>query len=83
HYDTRLIRATGILLIEELLQILIVIFQHAVETNRFPYGEFFLDIICVWIFLAAILITFPLAKKISKYKARIIKLESFQTAITK
>ncbi|CAF1187131.1 unnamed protein product [Adineta steineri] len=78
-YDAGLIRATGVLLIGELLQTFTVIVQHALDTKPIPRPELFLDVICVWIFLAAILLTFHLAKKVSKYEQHTLKFESIQT----
>jgi len=78
-YAAGMIRATGVLLIGEFLQIISLAIQHIVETHHIPIGEIIFDVIYVWLFLGAIILTFQLANKISKYHKDLMKLELITT----
>jgi hypothetical protein len=78
-YAAGMIRATGVLLIGEFLEILTMIIQHMVEANKIHPTELVFDIIYVWLFLAAIILTYRLAKKISNYQKDLMQLELLTT----
>jgi hypothetical protein len=78
-YAAGMIRATGVLLIGEFLQIISLAIQHIVETHHIPIGEIIFDVIYVWLFLGAIILTFQLANKISKHHKDLMKLELITT----
>jgi hypothetical protein len=78
-YAAGMIRATGVLLIGEFLEILTIVIQHMVEANKILPTELVFDIIYVWLFFAAIILTYRLAKKISNYQKDLMQLELLAT----
>jgi len=74
-YAAGMIRATGILLIGEFLEILTAVIQHMVESHLIPASELVFDVIYVWLFVGAIILTYQLAKKISNYHKDLMHLE--------
>jgi len=78
-YAAGMIRATGVLLIGEFLQILSFTIQHMVERHHIYVGEIIFDVIYVWLFIISIILTFRLAKKISNYHKDLMRLELIST----
>ncbi|CAF1116740.1 unnamed protein product [Rotaria sordida] len=74
-YSTRIIGATGILLIGEFLQLIAKIIQHKIEIQHILVGELFINILTLLLFLTAIIITFMLAKKISQHEKDFMRVE--------
>ncbi|UJR25745.1 hypothetical protein I4U23_007095 [Adineta vaga] len=81
-YGARIIRASGILLIGELFQVLTVTIQHAIRKRSLSVEELAFDMIHFWTFFAAIFLTFRLAKDISKKEKDLIHLELLSTAVS-
>ncbi|CAF2313456.1 unnamed protein product [Rotaria sp. Silwood2] len=81
-YSARIIRATGILLIGESLQLIATAIQHSVETHHIAAGELFFYIISLLLFLTAIIITFLLAKKVSEHEKDLMKTALLTTTIS-
>lgn len=82
-YGARIIRASGVLLIGELLQMLAVAVQHGMRTHTVSKEELFLDIVHGWTFFATIVITFRLAKQISKQENDQMQLELLAAAVAR
>lgn len=78
-YAAGMIRATGVLLIGEFLQILTLVIQHMAETHHIPIGDLLVHIIYVWLFFFAIILTYQLAKKISKRHKDLMQVELLTT----
>jgi hypothetical protein len=78
-YAAGMIRATGVLLIGEFLQILSLTIQHMVESHHILLGEIIFDVIYVWLFIISIILTFRLAKIISYYHKDLTRLELIAT----
>lgn len=78
-YAAGLIRATGVLLIGEFLQVITLVIQHMAETHHIPIGELIFHVIYVWLFFIAIILTYKLAKKISNYHKDLMQLELLTT----
>jgi hypothetical protein len=73
------IRATGILLIGEFLHFFAVVIREAVEIDHASTKDLVLSIINVSVHIAAIIITFRLATKISKHKKDSMRFELLTT----
>lgn len=78
-YSSGMIRATGVLLIGEFIQVFTLAMQHMIETHAIPMIELILDVIYVWLCLITIILTFRLARKISKYNKDLMHLELITT----
>jgi hypothetical protein len=81
-YASGLIRATGILLIGEFLQVITITVQDVVESHRIPAVEIVLDVIYIWLFVVAMIITFRLAKKIAKHQKDLMQVELLTTTVS-
>ncbi|CAF0803067.1 unnamed protein product [Rotaria sp. Silwood1] len=81
-HSAGIIRATGILLIGEFLQMISTAIQHIVETCHTIAGELFFNIITLLIFVTAIIITFMLAKKISQHEQDLMQAELLTTTFS-
>ena len=80
-YGAGLVRATGILLIGEMLKMVTVAIQHALEVHRISAEEILVKIGAVWIFLVATVLTFNLASKLSKLQDDIMRSELIATTV--
>lgn len=78
-YAAGMIRATGVLLIGEFLEIFSITIRHLVETHEIPHGEFIFDIIYVCLFIGAMFLTYRLAKRISKFNKDLMQVELLTT----
>ncbi|CAF2464162.1 unnamed protein product [Rotaria sp. Silwood2] len=74
-YDADIIRASGILLIGELLQVIALIIHYTLNKEQIGGGEGFFIIIFGLLLLTTILITFRLAEKTSKHQNNLMQLK--------
>ena len=74
-----MIRATGVLLIGEFLEILSITIKHLLETDHISHTELVFDILYFWLFLGAIGLTYRLAKAISKFHKDLLQIELLHT----
>ena len=79
-YAAGMIRATGVLLIGEFLEIFAMTIQHLAEKHEMPRGELIFDLIYVWLFIGAMYLTYRLAKMISKLNKDLLQVELLTTA---
>jgi hypothetical protein len=66
-YAAAMIRATGVLLIGEFFEMFSTSILHLVEIHKITHGELVFDGLYVCLFFGAIILTYRLAKKISKF----------------
>lgn len=78
-YGAGMIRATGLLIIGELLQFITVLVQNVVEHLHVAIIEVIFDIFVVWIFFVAIFLTFLLAKKVAQRQKDLMQVELLAT----
>jgi hypothetical protein len=74
-YGAGIIRASGILLIGELLQVMTSVIQLTIETNHVEIGEISFIVIFDFLLLTTLLMTFQLAKKVSRYQENLMQIE--------
>lgn len=74
-YGAGVIRATGILLIGELLHVITLVIQHAVDIHHIWDSDFVLNAIHGLTLLIAIIITFRLEVKFSKHRHDLMRRE--------
>jgi hypothetical protein len=78
-YGAGVLRATGILLIGEFLHFCAVVIREAVQIDHTSIKDLVFAIINVLVHIAAIIITFRLAMKISKHKKDSMRFELLTT----
>lgn len=78
-YGAGMIRATGILIIGELLQFITILVQHIVEQVHVAVVEVIFDIVVVWLFFVAIFSTFLLANKVAQRQKDLMQVELLAT----
>ncbi|CAF1103321.1 unnamed protein product [Rotaria sp. Silwood1] len=81
-YDAGIVRASGILLIGELLQIIELSIQYTLEKKHIGGGERFFIVIFGLLLLTTILITFRLAKNISKHRNNLLHLKLLDDSVS-
>jgi len=81
HYGAGIIRATGILLIGELLATNTLIIQLTMTTPHVDRGEIYFITIFDFLVLIAVLITFRFAEKLSKYEKNWMQVESLANTV--
>jgi hypothetical protein len=74
-YGAGMVRASGLLLIGELLQLMTCIIQEMLETKHLPNSELYFIVIYDVLLLTALLMTFRLAEKISKHQKSYMQVE--------
>lgn len=74
-YGAGTIRASGILLIGELLQSMTSIIQLIIETDHIGDGEMSFNVLFHLLILIAVLMTFKLATKVSAQEKRLMQVE--------
>jgi len=75
HYGAGMIRASGILLIGELLQATTSVIKLTIEAKHIDYEEIFFIVIYDLLLLPAVLITFHFAEKLSEYQKNLMQRE--------
>ncbi len=78
-YAAGMIRATGVLLIGEFLEIFSITIRHLVETHEISRTELIFDVLYVWLFIGAMFLTYRLAKIISKLNKDLMQVELLTT----
>ncbi len=78
-YAAGMIRATGVLLIGEFLEVFAMTIQHLVEKHEMHRTELIFDLIYVWLFIGALYLTYRLAKTISKLNKDLMQVELLTT----
>ena len=74
-YGAGMIRATGILLCGELLQLFTLVVQNALKTQTISPWRRFYDVITVWTWFVPIVITFRLAHQVTKRRKDLLQVE--------
>ena len=74
-YGAGLVRASGILLIGELFQIITETIQRMLEVNHLLHGELYFLATFDLLLLTAMLLTFRLAEKVSQYQKNLMQIE--------
>jgi hypothetical protein len=74
-YGASTIRATGILLITELIQVITLVIQDALETKDIGHGEIASNVTHFILLLVALMMTFKLAHKISNRENNSMQIE--------
>ena len=78
-YAAGVIRATGVLLIGEFLDVFAMTIKHLIDTHHILPIELAFDVIYVWLFLGGIVLTHRLAKNITKFHHDLMQLELLTT----
>ncbi|CAF1016743.1 unnamed protein product [Rotaria sordida] len=81
-YDAGIVRASGILLLGELLQVTGWIIQYTLKREHIGGGELFFTIIFGLLLLTTILITFRLAENISKHQNNSMQLKLLSDSVS-
>lgn len=79
-YAAGVIRATGVLLIGEFCDVFAMTMKHLFDTHEISHAELVFDVIYIWLFLGAIVLTHRLARTISKLHKDRMQLELLTTA---
>lgn len=80
HHGPDMIRATGILLCGELLQIITLVIQNALKTRTISSWRRVYDLIAVWTWLVPLVITFRFAHRIAKRHRDLLRVELLTTS---
>ena len=80
HHGPDMIRATGILLCGELLQIFTLVIQNALNTQSITSEQRVYDLISVWTWLIPLVITFRFAHRIGKRHEDLLRVELLTTS---
>ncbi|CAF1289334.1 unnamed protein product [Rotaria magnacalcarata] len=81
-YGAGMICGTGILLIGELLQITTMAIQQIIEKHDIGIGQLLFYFINLCVILAAMILTFRLAKKIFKHQKDLMQVELLATSVS-
>ena len=80
HHGPGMLRATGILLCGELLQIFTLVVQNALKTKTISSWQRLYDLITVWTWLIPLVITFRFAHSIAKRHKDLLRVELLTTS---
>ena len=80
-YGAGLVRASGFLLIGELLKSVTAVIQHAVEAHHLSAVEILVEIGAVCLFLVATMLTFTFAGKLAQRENDIMRSELITTSV--
>lgn len=78
-YAAGVVRATGVLLIGEFFDVFVMTIKHLVVDHDIHRVELIFDVIYVWLFFAAIFLTYRLAKNITKFHQDLMRSELLTT----